>query len=136
MIFTDTQLIEAIKASLPYQYNRELYERVRAYLGNPDVSDEPCKYGFDYRVYSLTKDYERQAEKERIEAMGFSIATHDVMASLENKTAEVLRGVGSIFGGERIESGKVKADGRGSFLFLPGKNRTKGILPHYIRKAA
>ena len=56
-----------------------------------------------------------------------------MLASLENCKMEMLFGVGGIMG-EEIRLGRIKADGRGGFLFIPKGNRTKRYWPSYIRK--
>jgi hypothetical protein len=131
----DESLATAIKACRPYEYLEDLTRRVAEHLGHPDLyKPNSGSDGFCYRVYCLNRKIQEQETQDRIASMGFLLGTTELLANLENHRVEMLFGVGGIFG-EHVESGTIKANGRGGFVFLPKGKRTKGYVPTYIRVA-
>ena len=127
----------AIRACLPFEYLDDLKRRVAEHLGNPELNAPfSGKDSFGYRVYCLEKEVKQEDTAARLGALDFFLPTTEQLAKLENTPVEMIFGVNSIFGGERIKPGRIKSDGRGGFLFLPKGNRTKGFFPGYLRRTS
>lgn len=112
-----------------YRYLADLTAFVAKKTGHDAGNQE-----FGYSVYRANKIAEEEALLKRTAAMGFQPVTPELLQSLSGRKVDVLRGAGSLFG-ESVVSGKVVPDGRGGYLFLPGRNRTKGFYPVFIREA-
>jgi hypothetical protein len=128
---TDVSLRAAIMACRPFEYLDDLKKRVAEQIGQPGLENE---HDFGYRVYCLNQQIERETTDARIASMGFRQATPELLTKLEGRKVDMLFGVGGIFG-ERVETGSIKANGRGGYFFLPKGKRTKGFVPTYIREA-
>ena len=126
--FSIEKVKQAIIESMHFFYNKKKQESVCKILGNDSLKDDG---NFTYQLYLLDEKIQRAMELERIKALGFEPCTG--LSKYEGKKIKVLRGVGSIFGGERVEEVRIVRGGGGGFLALPGKNRKNGFLPDYVQ---
>lgn len=127
---SDDELKAAIAVNRPCTYLADLKRKVAESFNRPELATDS---DFGYRVYNLDRAIAEEETASRLTAMGFELASLETLTKLENQAVEMLFGLGGIFG-ERIESGTIRSNGRGGFLFLPKGNRRRGFVPGYIRK--